>query len=431
MEKIPEHFLHYVWRFRLFNENNLKTSDGQQISIEETGSHNTDAGPDFYNARIYFGNTLWAGDVEIHVLASDWIRHGHQDDGAYNSVILHVVAFNDCQVTRTNGDPVPTLQLSFDRKLLEKYTDLTSNTRWISCEKDLPGIPSLYMTQWITSLGIERIMQRVEHYRIKLDKSGNDWDHLLHHMLANCFGLPLNTLPFDMLAEALPVSTLLRLRKDRFSLEALIFGKAGFLDQVLPEDQYMISLFKEYDRLRDRHHGEPVPLHMWKFLRLRPAAFPTVRLAQFASLIHEHYPLTEKLSSCLSIENIENLFTTRAGDYWNTHFVFGKISGFRSKYTGTGFINLLIINAIAPFQYIYGKAHGNEQLSRSALHLLESLPAEENRIIKKWTTFGIRATSAFDSQALLQLYNMYCSRKKCHNCQVGIKLISRLKDEGT
>ncbi|MFZ5940028.1 MAG: DUF2851 family protein [Bacteroidota bacterium] len=431
MNRIPEDFLQYIWRYRLMDEKQLALADGTPVRIVDQGTLNRDSGPDFFNARIIIGNTTWAGNVEVHVHASDWLRHNHQEDEAYNSVILHAVRFNDCQITRKDGEQVPTVVIRFHPRLLEKYQGWLTSARWVPCQDEVHKIHPVHLRQWLTSLEVERLAARTSPLKEQLDKSGGDWDQLLHHLLAHCFGLPLNSLPFSLLSDSVRINTLLPLRNDPFALEALLFGKAGFLDSLLPEDPYMAGLVGEYNRLRQRHSGQPVPQHLWKFMRLRPSSFPTVRIAQFASLIHEHYPLTGKIKDCSSVKELMALFRVRAGDYWNTRYRFGKEASYQPKYTGRDFTGTLIINAIAPFLFLYGKARGEEKYSDRALALLEELPAEKNALIKKWITFGIVPDNAFESQALLQLHQQYCLRKDCLSCRIGIKLISGTSDEGT
>jgi len=431
MEKIPEAFLHYIWQHRLFNEQDLKSSAGTTVQVLDPGVLNTDSGPDFFNARIRIGDTLWAGDIEIHVHASDWVRHRHQDDPAYNSVILHAVAFNDCQVTRKDGAPVPTLRLTYERSILKRYNKLLQNEGWIACENELASLPSIFITQWITRLGIERLMNKSLQNRERIQKYSNDWEFLLHVMIAESFGIPVNAFPFALLAERLSLGLLLKYRESLFTLEALLFGHAGFLDQLVPEDQYMRELSMEYDRLKERISGQALPSHLWKFMRLRPASFPTLRLAQLAELIRQHYPLLAKVSADPSLRNLRSIFSLRAGDYWNTHYHFGKQTEFSLKSTGKSMVDRIIINALVPFLFMYGKAHGREDLCTSAISLLEQLAPEKNRIIKKWTTFGIRPVSAFESQSLLELYRSYCCEKRCHTCQFGVKLIAGISNEGT
>ncbi len=430
MKRIPEHFLHYLWKYRLFFEEDLLLTDGSHVSVQETGTVNSDAGPDFFNARIRIGSTLWAGDVEIHVTASDWLRHGHQHDPAYDSVILHVVAINDLQVTRRDGEPVPTVRLSFDHNMLDRYTDLLKANGFIPCQERIREVERIFVREWLTRLGTERLLNKSEATGDRPVQEEGDWDELLHLMLGRCFGMPLNTLPFELLAAALPLKQMLRFKDNTFALEALLFGKAGMLDGIIPEDPYMTSLTEEYDRLRERHDGNPIPGHMWKFLRLRPSSFPTIRIAQFAALISQAYPLKEKVLNLHGEKETGALFNLRAGDYWNTHYRFGRISPYRLKKTGRHFAVLLIINAVAPFMLRYGKAHGRDDLCETAIRMLEELRPEKNALIKKWTNFGIIPENAYESQALLQLYHDYCEQKRCLSCQIGIKLISEAPDEG-
>ena len=430
MKHIPEKLLHFIWKNQLFERKGLKTTSGETIVIEHPGEHHSDAGPDFFNARIRIDKTHWAGNIEIHVNASDGIKHGHQKDKAYDNVILHVVHFYDCEITDSCNNIIPALVLPCPDKLINTYEDLISSEKWIACQDQIQSIPPVYINQWISSLMIERLHEK--HLRMKaiLDKTKNDWEQMLFVALLSCFGIPLNQLPFEMLAASVDIRNILRIKEDLFKTEAMLFGAAGFLTANLPSDYYSESLLKEYRALKLRIDKEEIPYHLWKFLRLRPGSFPSLRLALLASLIHFKFPLTEAIAKVKTKKDLYNILRTRASDYWNTHYLFGKTSPSRIKYTGKTFLDILIINAIIPYLFTLGKLRDHADKIELAIKILEEVSVEKNETIKNWRKFGVNAKNAFESQALIQLYNMYCKQRRCLNCQIGIKIIAPLPHEG-
>ena len=262
-----------------------------------------------------------------------------------------------------------------------------------------------------------------------LERTNNDWEQMLFIALVSCFGIPVNQLPFEMLANAIDARQVIRVREDLFKTEALLFGMAGFLTANFPSDYYSESLLREYMVLKPRIGKEEIPYHLWKFLRLRPGSFPSVRLALLASLLHHKFPLSEVIINIKSKSDLYKILRIRASDYWNTHYQFGKISPSRIKYTGKTFIDTLIINAIVPFLFTVGKLRDQPERVELALKLLEELPVEKIEIINNWSTFGLNAKSAFESQALIQLFNYYCKQKRCLECQIGIKIIAPIPYE--
>ncbi|MBN1133144.1 MAG: DUF2851 family protein [Bacteroidales bacterium] len=428
MKHIPEKLLHVIWKNQLYDPENLQTTHGEKLEVIHPGESHADAGPDFFNARIRINDTSWAGNVEIHVNASDWIRHGHQNDRAYDNVILHVVRYNDCEITDRHDSVIPVLVLPCPDKLLNSYRQLVSSEKWISCEDRIGSLEPVYLHQWLSALTTERLHDKYLRMKSVLNRTQNDWEQMLFIFLASCFGIPLNQLPFEMLAGALDIREVMRIRENLFRTEALLFGTAGFLTANLPSDYYTESLLKEYGTLKTTRKTDEVPFHLWKFLRLRPGAFPSVRLALLASLIHLKFPLADATGQIRSKNDLYDLLRVRAGDYWNTHYVPGKISPPRIKYTGNTFIDILIINAIVPYLFTLGKMRNLPEKTELAIYILEEVKKENNDIIKKWSEFGINAENAFESQALIQLYQNYCSQKRCLDCQIGIRLISFRKD---
>ncbi len=419
MKKINEEFLHFLWKNQQLTGIVLTPATGREIRVLDPGQHNHDAGPDFFNAKVEIDGTVWAGNVELHINASDWIRHGHTNDHAYDSVILHVVCFNDCEITRPDGQVVPAAMMRFPTLMWDRYTSMMNSSNWIACQEHLPEIAPLHVAQWTSSLMIEKLQERVATMQHSLKAVNGHWDAMLSTVLFRSFGLPVNTTPFEMLALLVPYPLLLRNKDDLFSLEAILFGKSGMLHTALPEDKYVEAIRSEYNRFAAKLGDQSVPAHAWKFMRMRPSSFPSLRIAQLSSVIRELYPPHQLVEPRPSVQELQKRFRIRAGDYWNNHFRFGKVSGSRPKFLGSQFILTLIINGIVPYCFLYGKMNGKQAFRDYAIQLLEQLPPENNVITKNWGKFGMPISNAFDSQALLFLHKKYCLEKRCLECQFG------------
>lgn len=422
---MPEEFLQYIWENRLFETTNLVTSSGEPIEINHPGRKNTDSGPDFFNARIKIGDTVWAGNIEIHVKASDWNKHLHQNDKAYDNVVLHVVDIFDAQVSRTNGETIPTLVLRYPEYLRNNYQNLLEAQTWIACENRFHRIDPIVLQLGFNRLMIERLESKTEAILSRLELNNNDWNETFYQVLARSFGFKVNAVPFELLARSLPASLLSKHKNNLFQLETLLFGNSGLLNNQLLGDDYYLKLREEYSFLYQKYGLKAIESHLWKFLRLRPVNFPTVRISQLAALFHQSDAL---FSSIIEIENLSELYTlfkVKASEYWDTHYNFNKLSkSNREKELGESSVHILIINVVIPFLFVYGEKQNKHHLKNRALEFLEQIPAESNSIVSKWGELGINARSAFESQALLQLKNQYCEAKKCLNCQVGVKLVS-------
>lgn len=423
MQKIDEAFLHFLWKNQTLTGISVFNPNEEEIEILDPGEHNLDAGPDFFNARIRLDETVWVGNIEIHVNASDWMKHGHQEDPAYDSVILHAVYFNDCTITRKNKQSIPTALIRFPYVLWDNYNTMMIHNSWIACEKQLHEITPVLHAQWISRIMVEKLSEKQNALKAHFEKTASHMEDLLNRLIFRCFGLPVNTLPFEMMASSLSLATILREKNDLFRMEALLFGASGMLHSVLPNDIYMQELKRESLRFKSLLHGPEVPPHIWKFLRMRPSSFPSIRIAQLATFICQNYPLSEKLLAKPSLKKLSEQLRVRASDYWNTHYLFGKESPQCIKHTGQDFFQRLVINGIVPFTFFYGKAINDQQYCEYAISLLEELPAEKNSILEKWSKFGLKAGNALESQGLLYLFKNYCKHKRCLACQFGNHLI--------
>jgi Protein of unknown function (DUF2851) len=420
-----EDFLHFIWRWKRFDMNGLQTTTGEAIEILHSGELNTDAGPDFFNAKIRIGETLWAGNVEIHLKSSDWLLHQHQENGAYQNVILHVVMQEDQKIFRQpDGAPIPTLVLQ-DRiplSLYDKYQQLTFEKAQIPCHAFYLDIPEIIRLNWLDRLLVERLEQKTEQIALLLNTTDQSWEEAFYIALARNFGLKINAMPFELLAKSLSLHILSKYKNNLFQIEALLFGQAGLLDATLT-DEYAQKLRKEYLFLAQKHQLTPINPDLWKFLRLRPVNFPSVRLAQFSQLIFQSVHLFSKILEAKNVRELEHLFDAGVSEYWETHYIFDKKSPKRSKNTGKDFIQLLLINTIVPFLFYYGKNKNLPDYQDKAMAFLENLPAESNSILDFWANIGAKPRNAYHTQAFLTLTNQYCKEKRCLECAMGNSIL--------
>lgn len=420
---MKEEFLHFIWKYKLYNKDSLITTEGESVEIVGTGIHNTNAGPDFFDARIKIGETLWAGNVEIHLHASDWNKHGHQKDGSYRNTILHIVAENDIQVYNDKGTKVPSLVLKWPKWIEENYKSLIESNEWVACASQLYKIDPFRVKFFLNGIVIERLKQKIETIQESLNETKNDWGETFYRILARNFGLKENSIPFEMLARSLPQSILAHHHDSLFQIEALLFGQAGLLGEELFADDYYLGLRNEYRFLSVKYGLKPIAGHLWKFMRMHPGNFPSIRLAQFAKLVHNSRNLFSAVAEAKNLPELKKLFTLSASEYWDNHYNFNKDSVNKKKIFGNQIFNLILINVIVPFYFHYGECRNILPLKDSALEILEQLPPENNSVIKRWAEAGIAASNALESQALLQLQRYYCEPRKCLNCTIGHKII--------
>jgi len=420
---MKEEFLHFIWENKLFHADSQLTEDGEPLRIVNPGRHNTHAGPDFFDARIQIGDTLWAGNIEIHLKASEWNRHGHHTDPAYRNTILHVVALSDIEVFNDLGSKIPALVIRWPDWITRNYEMLVRSHDWIACASFLYQVDPFKIKFFLNGIVIERLTQKIDVIGKLLSETRDDWGETFYCMLARSFGLRENALPFEMLARSLPQSILAHHHDSLFQIEALLFGQAGLLGDELFGDDYYLDLRKEYRFLAMKYGLKPIAGHLWKFMRMHPGNFPTIRIAQFAALIHHSRGLFAAIIEASNLSEIRQLFTLTASEYWDSHYSFNKPSVNRQKLFGDQIFRLVVINVVVPFYFLFGDNQNKLTLKDRALEILEQLPAESNRLIDKWAEAGIIAENALESQALLQLQHNYCEQKKCLSCTIGHKII--------
>ena len=420
---MKENFLYYLWENRLIT-GILQTQANQPIVILNTGYRNTDSGPDYLEAKIKIGDQLWAGHVEIHVKASDWNRHGHQTDKAYQNVILHVVYENDTKV-----NDIPTLELKghFDESLYAHYERLVASKHWIPCERSMESVSSFTKLNCLDRMAIERLEGKAKIVTKLLNANKFDWEDTLYRLLLRYFGLKVNNEAFEYLANILPFKTLLKHADQLIQVEAMLLGCAGFLEDDFTED-YPLLLKREFTVMKSKFNLLVMPVERWRFMRMRPVSFANIRLAQLAQMIHRNGCLFSKIKESQNATEAKRLFNVKASEYWDTHYRFEVPSKPQPKHLGEGTAEVLIINAVAPLLFCYGKFHKDESYCEKALRFLEELAAEDNTIVRHFNAIGMNAHNAMQTQALLHLYNQYCQRKRCLECSIGIFLLQSNKD---
>lgn len=421
-----EDFLHFIWKYKKVQTNQLFTSQGENIEIVSEGTHNQLSGPDFFNAQVKISDQLWAGNVEIHIKSSDWYVHGHENDTNYDNVILHVVWEDDVAIFRKDNTQIPTLELKkiIPQKVLERYQSLfdTSKKKFINCEKQITSIDDFSFKNWLERLFFERLEQKAIYVEELLEKYNNDWEQVLFSLLLKNFGLKINGNSFKSLSEHLPFSTVRKISDNTTQLEAIFFGMVGFLEDDEISDHYYTNLKKEFSYLAHKFKLNKEGVEQPEFFKLRPPNFPTIRLSQFAAIYAENQNLFSKILASSTLEDIYKLFNVQASDYWTTHFTFGKASKKSEKKLTKKFIELLLINTILPLKFCYARSL-NRTGDVSIVDIISAIKKEKNNIIDQYLALGVKVDNAFESQAILELYNNYCSKNNCLQCAVGNHLL--------
>ncbi len=421
-----EQLLHYVWKHKIFPLKELKTTTGQQVEVIDTGLANTDAGPDFFNAKLKLDGVLWIGNIEIHERSSDWFKHGHHADAGYNSVILHIASEIDTEISRSNGERIPQIQLICPEAVRTNYKELLETDSYPPCYRIIPSLPPFTAHSWMTALQMERFEQKATLLNERLKRCQGNWEDAFFITLARNFGFGLNGDAFETWAHRLPFRAVDKHRNDLFQIEAIFFGQAGILEDS-DGDGYYLRLKKEYTYLQHKFGLIPMDASLWRFLRLRPANFPHIRIAQLACLYHRAYGLLSRIMETETLQGVRDILKGGTSEYWLTHYTFGGSSPSRPKTLSNTSLDLLIINTVVTFLYAYGLHKGNRVLCARAGSFLEELKAENNYITRMWEQCGMKASNAADSQALIQLKKEYCDKKKCLYCRIGYEYLKREK----
>lgn len=423
---MQEAFLHFVWQHQYFNKADLGTPGGKPVSVIKPGFHNTDSGPDFSEARVKIDALDWRGNVEIHNRSSDWNAHGHTRDKAYDSVILHVVWDHDTEIRRNDGTEIPTLVLKdrVDPALIDKYHQLIHHVHDIPCENQLEQVDRLITRSMLDTASMERLSKKSSEVLSLLEKNGQDWEETTYQLVCKNFGFKTNADQFLGLAERVPFKVLAKHSDKIYQLESLLFGQAGFLEGA--QDEYSKRLLDEYNFLYHKYQLKP-PLshHQWKFMRLRPANFPTLRIAQLAGILSGPKGLFSRFLQVNNKSQLSKIFEKSISRYWKDHYLFGKKATANVSPIGTASIENIGINTVAPILVAYGKTIDEQRYVDQAVTLLQELSAESNKKTRLWKKCGLQAQSALDSQGMIQLYDNYCLRKRCLDCKIGVSIVRR------
>lgn len=426
---MTEAFLQYAWRFRLLN-NCLETFDGEPVKVISPGDLNTDAGPDFYNAKLVVGDITWVGTVEIHVRSSDWYLHGHDSDKQYHNVILHVVFEHDRDVFLQNGRKLPVLlaQNFLSENVLANYESLMSHSisSSISCSSFVGTIPEFILDSFLERLSVERIEKKTNDVKRILGECADDWELTTFLMTAHYLGGKVNGLPFEQLAKSLNRNVLARWRDNPQRIEALLMGQAGFLDCDFKDD-YPSALKLDYESLALGLNLPKMDSSQWKFFRIRPNSFPTIRISQFSNLISKTPHFFSSLLCAECVGQLMDLLSIEASDYWTSHYRFDVLSKPCKKRLGESLVRSVLINAWIPILFEYGKSHSMPKYIDLAVNFLSNLEPEVNNVVRLWSQLGVPIKSSAHSQGALHLYENYCVHKRCLDCRIGYHCLNSRK----
>ena len=432
---LMEQLLHYVWKHKMWPLGEMTTTDGRRVEVIDPGLYNrSDQGPDFFNAKVRIGGTLWVGNVELHLRSADWYLHHHDRDVAYDNVVLHVVCEADADVMNTRGEYLPQLVLPIPRQLKDHYDELLRTDHYPPCYQIIPSLSRLMVHSWLSALQTERLEQKTQAIAQRAAQAGGSWEEAYFVTLSRNYGFGINGDAFEQWARQVPLSAVGKHRDDLFQVEAMFMGQAGLLDlEAVPEryrdqallDGYFTRLRNEYQYLAHKFTLQPMDRTVWRFLRLRPQNFPHIRLSQLATLYYEHRTGLSQLIDCESLDQLRALYQTHVTPYWETHYTFGSESTKNPKHLSASSQNLLLINTAIPMLFAVGRHRQKEALCDRAFDFLEQLRAEQNHIIRMWRECGLEVSTAGDTQALIQLKREYCDRKDCLRCRFGYEYLKK------
>lgn len=433
-----EQLLHYVWKHKMLPLQEMKTTKGLHVEVIDSGLHNMNSGPDFFNAKIKIDETLWVGNVEIHDKASDWYLHKHDKDERYNNVILHVCGDIDMEVKNQNGDCIPQLQLDVPEHVTQHYTELLSTDKYPPCYKIIPELSNLMVHSWMSALQTERLEQKTDAIINRVEQCNGSWEAGFFVTLARNFGFGINGDAFEHWALSIPLNDVAHHRDNLFQIEAIFMGQAGLLDletvpakyhEIAIADGYFNKLKDEYLYLKHKFGLQQIDSNMWRFLRLRPQNFPHIRISQLANLYYAAKCSISQIVECDTVKEAMNTMHTGVTEYWETHYTFGSESEKNEKHISPFSLNLLMINTVIPVLFAYGRHQSKEKYCDRAFDFLEQLKAENNHIVRMWKECGLNVENAGDSQALIQLKNEYCDKKNCLRCRIGYEYLKGEKNQ--
>lgn len=418
-----EQILHYVWKHKLFQKE-LKMNDGTFFEVLDVGLHNPHQGPDFFNAKIKVNGEVWAGNIEIHKTSDEWFKHGHERDSNYNSVILHVVESITCEIRDESQRLVPQCEIIYPKHIRQNIEFLLNADVSVPCCNYIQDMPSLHISSWLNTLLLERLERKCDDISLLYERLSGSWADVFYVILSRSMGFGLNSDAFQRLALSLPLKYILKQGDNLFQIEALLFGQSGLLQNTISSDDYIRKLQREYEFLQNKYTLTPLNKDIFRNLRVRPTSSPFLRLAQLAVLLQNIQGVCAKVLSCKDVGQIRLLFHVNASEYWQTHYVFGEESPRKSKYIGDGSLDVMIINAVVPLVFSYGRRINDESYIDRSIGFLETIGPESNSIIKQFANYGLLSRSAYDTQAIIQLKREYCEKRKCLYCRIGYKVLS-------
>ena len=420
-----EKLMHYVWQHKLWLQGGATTVDGRRVRVIDPGLHNNDAGPDFFNAKLMIGEDMWCGNVEIHVKASDWYRHGHQNDRAYDSVVLHVVGSDDMRISRSDGAEIAQMVMSCAPDFSVSYDRMVNNDDEPACRREIGSLAPLYVTDWLSSLAYERLFQKVDRIGELYRRLNGNWNEVIYVTLARALGFGTNAEPFERLALATPLHCLMKHRDSAEAVEGTLFGQAGLLDDPADRSHYVGRMQQEYAFMSGKF-GLSRPMSLgWKLSRMRPQNFPHRRIATLATLVCQGFCVATEIFNVATVADARRLFDIELTGYWSRRYNFTAESAPSVRALSEASITLLIINVVAPLLYAYGQAFDDRGRMETAIDLLHALKPENNMIVRMFADAGIECRDAFTSQALVQLRRNYCEPRKCLYCRLGHRILSR------
>jgi hypothetical protein len=419
---ITEKLLQFIWKFKYFNTQQLQTIQGETIHIQQVGTHNHNQGPDFLNAKIKINETILVGNIELHVYSKDWYTHQHEKDANYNNIVLHVVWQHNIASALIAHYPVLELQQYVSKMMLTTYQNLMEHCAFIPCEKQIHTVSSLQFNNWKDRLLMERLELKTASFLQSLEKNKGNWEETFWQKLARNFGIKVNADAFEEMAIVTPHIILAKNKLSQVKLESLLLGQAGMLDEAFTDD-YVRMLQKEYVFLKAKYNLQP-SLIKPQYLRMRPYGFPSIRLSQLAALVYQSNKLFSNILECKSYKDVMHFFNIQANDYWNYHYKLDdEQTDYKEKKLGEDMVHNVIINTIVPMLFSYGIFNNNELYKQRAILFLESIPTEINNIVKGFRQLNVQSKTAADAQSLIHLKNMYCDKKNCLQCAIGIGIL--------
>lgn len=420
-----EEFLYYLWKMKRIKAP-LRTTNNKPLTIIDTGIRNSNSGPDFLYAKLKIDDTVWAGNIEMHIHSSDWYKHHHNSDRAYDTVILHVVYKHDKEVFTGTGQKIPVIELKgkYNKNVFETYMSIIQSGQTIACANLVKGVSDLEKLFWLERMMADRLEKKASQIESDLKNSRGNFQEIFYQKLARNFGFNTNGDAFEQLTRSLQLKIVLKHIDNKFQLEALLYGQAGLLRKNY-KDEYPARLKTEYNFLAQKYNLKPLKVGVWKFMRMRPTNFPTIRISQFANLLFQSRGLFHKIPEIKQLTDVIALLKVDSSDYWKNHYRFGIKSAERKKTLGDTSARLILINTIIPFVFVYGRLMNKPEMQQKALSWLEQIKPENNKIVRLYRKLEFPLHNAMHTQAVFHLKQNYCDKLACLDCRIGQKILNK------